>query len=124
MDIYFNYDCDFEMVSLFERIMAISSRVSQSRGEKGYTGIFGTSIKADPGSAQLKTLRFRGIKVVCAIIASLKSWVFEKSWEQDRITAHEDHFAPNNAMLNPVVVGNRNPLLSVSMNHAVLLLVI
>lgn len=140
MDIYLNYDCEFEMSSIYEKLISICSRITQGswkdlifnvigRGDsasfvsKANTGalsvVFGDS-KQELVKQQDRRLQLRSLCILTAIIQSLVSWTKEieaKALER-RISSSTIEGVSNEATVeaNPVVVG-KNPLLAISMRQ-------
>jgi hypothetical protein len=86
-DLYLNYDCDLEMVSLFERIVSVCARVAQgkvSQVQQPPMTLMGLAVsaagldnKAEVMKLQDKSLRLRGAMCLLAIIQSLVEWSAE-----------------------------------------------
>ncbi|KAI8821421.1 uncharacterized protein EV422DRAFT_495953, partial [Fimicolochytrium jonesii] len=83
-DFYLNYDCDISMVSLFERIVNVCSRVAQGRDTStpvAATGIMGFAVSAagldskeQLVKAQDRRLKLRGLCCLVALVNSLAEW--------------------------------------------------
>lgn len=73
MDIYMNYDCEFEMVSLTEKMISICSKTTQGRDSITASSIFGES-KLDLIRQQEKRLHLRSLCILTAVIESLVKW--------------------------------------------------
>ncbi|KAJ3323987.1 Protein transport protein sec71 [Boothiomyces sp. JEL0866] len=73
MDIYMNYDCEFEMVSLTEKMISICSKTTQGRDSLTASSIFGES-KLDLIRQQEKRLHLRSLCILSAVIESLVKW--------------------------------------------------
>ncbi|KAJ3187144.1 Brefeldin A-inhibited guanine nucleotide-exchange protein 1 [Gaertneriomyces sp. JEL0708] len=83
-DLYVNYDCDIAMVSLFERIVTVCSRVSQGRENSSANmagGLVGFAVSAaglDTREQMVKTqekrLKLMGLCCLAALVQSLVEW--------------------------------------------------
>ncbi|KAI9098198.1 hypothetical protein DFS34DRAFT_694406 [Phlyctochytrium arcticum] len=83
-DIYLNYDCDMAMVSLFERIVNVCSRVAQGRdansvpASSGFMGLAASAAGFDSKEQQQKVqerrMRLRGLCCLVALCSSLTEW--------------------------------------------------
>ncbi|KAI8899412.1 hypothetical protein BC833DRAFT_647915 [Globomyces pollinis-pini] len=135
MDIYLNYDCEFEMVSIYEKMISICSRITQGRGESSnFAAKSGGALSAlgfgDPKLELIKQqdrrLHLRSLCILSAIIESLVKWCGELippsvvsaplsgklgSAQDEDPLANKSSFADN-----PVVVV-KNPLNAISMDH-------
>ncbi|KAI8903979.1 hypothetical protein EDD86DRAFT_213601 [Gorgonomyces haynaldii] len=100
MDIYFNYDVDFQMTSVYEKLMGITSRICQGRTE-AKNSIFES--KSDQ-KEQDKKLRNKALQVLEAITRSLV--LFSKSDVKEEEKGD-----------SPVVLGGKNVLDSITMTQ-------
>ncbi|TPX57839.1 transaldolase [Powellomyces hirtus] len=83
-DLYINNDCDIAMVSLFERIVNVCSRVAQGRDTTApvaSTGLMGFAVSAagldtkeQLKKGQERRLRLRGLCCLVALVNSLAEW--------------------------------------------------
>ncbi|KND04045.1 hypothetical protein, variant [Spizellomyces punctatus DAOM BR117] len=83
-DMYLNYDCDIAMVSIFERIVNVCSRVAQGRDSNAPpapTGLMGLAASAagldtkeQLLKAQERRLKLRGLCCLVALVTSLTEW--------------------------------------------------
>ncbi|KAJ3172713.1 Brefeldin A-inhibited guanine nucleotide-exchange protein 1 [Geranomyces variabilis] len=83
-DLYINNDCDIAMVSLFERIVTVCSRVAQGRDvvlPVAPTGLMGFAVSAagldtkdNLKRLQERRLRLRGLCCLVALVNSLAEW--------------------------------------------------
>jgi hypothetical protein len=95
------------MISIFEKIMGICSRIAQSRAGKqlAKTGYFSSEMSKTDTREQDAHLRFLGLSVVEAIISSLVKWSEPSEIVDD---------SANGENLTVVVI-TRNPLGQISM---------
>ncbi|KAJ3306504.1 Brefeldin A-inhibited guanine nucleotide-exchange protein 1 [Kappamyces sp. JEL0829] len=118
LDIYLNYDCEFEMSSIYEKLISICSRIVQGRGESAsfaaknnsatLSSVFGDS-KQDLIKQQDRRLHLRALCILTAIIQSLVSW--SQDSESSAALSHADSVPDEEGLeVNPVV--GKNPLLT------------
>jgi hypothetical protein len=115
MDIYCNYDCDLSMVSLFEKIMTVTTRIGQGRSaaskSSGTILGFNTETKSDLAKSHDKQLRFKSLCVLEAIMSSLVDWSTEHKDKNNG--SPSSLYDPD--IFSPVIVSNKNPINYISL---------
>ncbi|KAJ3232844.1 guanine nucleotide exchange protein for ADP-robosylation factor [Chytriomyces hyalinus] len=83
VDLYLNYDCDMNSISLFERILTVCTRVAQGKERilaqpipMTLMGLAGFDNRAEVGRLQEAKLRLRGLVCLVAIVESLVDWSY------------------------------------------------
>ncbi|KAI8829868.1 hypothetical protein BJ741DRAFT_538187 [Chytriomyces cf. hyalinus JEL632] len=81
VDLYLNYDCDMNSISLFERILTVCTRVAQGKERilaqpipMTLMGLAGFDNRAEVGRLQEAKLRLRGLVCLVSIVESLVDW--------------------------------------------------
>ncbi|KAJ3232185.1 Brefeldin A-inhibited guanine nucleotide-exchange protein 2 [Chytriomyces hyalinus] len=81
VDLYLNYDCDMNSISIFERILTVCTRVAQGKERilaqpipMTLMGLAGFDNRAEVGRLQEAKLRLRGLVCLVSIVESLVDW--------------------------------------------------